>query len=140
MTTRRTFLTGCSVLATAAVLDPGALLAASPSTTRWTVPGLTAFAPEVGTRFRVLQAGVSLRLAEARAVTSPGRSSLVDGGERAFALLFLGPTDRPLTQDTYTLEHAGLGRVAMFLVPVMRQEGGVQRYEAIFNRQPGAFG
>lgn len=56
------------------------------------------------------------------------------GSPRAqpFALLFVthGPA---LGQRTYRLEHADLGVLEIFLVPVGPQAGGELGYEAIFN-------
>jgi hypothetical protein len=100
------------------------------------VPSLATFVPEVGTRFGVLQAGVTLQLVEARALSAQGRPERPANDEQPFALLFQGRADRPLTQATYALDHAALGRMAMFLVPVMRPKGGHQRYEAVFNPCP----
>ena len=142
MTTRRNFLTGCSVLAVAAALQPTHLLstpgfcALSP----FDMPGLTVFAREVGTPFRVVRAHhptVPLRLAAARSlrtVTSPHEARDDAAREHRFSLLFSGPPDLPLTQDTYTFEHAGLGRLTLFIVPVLPREESRQYYEAIFNR------
>lgn len=53
-------------------------------------------------------------------------------GMERFSLYFEGPGDRPLPQDTYTLEHEQMGAQAIFLVPVA---GGAEgyRYQAVFN-------
>jgi hypothetical protein len=52
------------------------------------------------------------------------------GGPRAepFRLVFEGPADRQLPQQTYELDHAALGPLAVFLVPTAPGE-----YEAVFN-------
>ncbi|MEW6021171.1 MAG: hypothetical protein AB1807_03415 [Pseudomonadota bacterium] len=52
--------------------------------------------------------------------------------EHHFSLGFRGPAAPQLEQGTYTLDHAVLGTLAIFLVPVGRDAGGVQ-YQAIFN-------
>lgn len=52
--------------------------------------------------------------------------------ERRFSLIFTGPLTPTLTQATYTLEHAVLGSLAIFLVPIARDARGMQ-YQAIFN-------
>jgi len=140
LTTRRTFLTGCSLLATAAVLKPGSLLAASPLQRRdpFAVPGMAIFAQEVGTTFRVLRVStpaVGLRLVEAAALPASGRPGTTVGeGEHRFSLLFSGPTDQPLTQGIHTLEHGALGRLALFLVPVCRPGRDHCLYESITDR------
>jgi len=50
-----------------------------------------------------------------------------------FALLFRGPHAPFLQQMIYHVEHAGLGKFDLFLVPVGRDQQGFQ-YEAVFNR------
>lgn len=53
--------------------------------------------------------------------------------QEVFSLLFRGPAERPLGQGICPLEHERLGRLAIFLVPVGRDEAGLL-YEAVFNR------
>jgi hypothetical protein len=48
-----------------------------------------------------------------------------------FSLLFRGPAESVLPQATYPLQHAQLGTLAIFLVPISRGADGV-RYEAVF--------
>ncbi|MFY9556232.1 MAG: hypothetical protein WAV47_16085 [Blastocatellia bacterium] len=50
-----------------------------------------------------------------------------------FSLVFLGPVNAPIEQNTYKLDHDRLGALDLFLVPIGRDKEGV-RYEAIFNR------
>ena len=47
-----------------------------------------------------------------------------------FSLLFQGPEDKPLTQDTYTIEHEKLGKFQLFVVPTRKQGN----YRATINR------
>ena len=49
-----------------------------------------------------------------------------------FSLTFLGPGDPVLPQRIYRLEHAELGSLEIFLVPVGRDARGT-RYEAAFS-------
>lgn len=145
MTTRRDFIAGCSVLAVAVAVRPVALLSATSVRTvpPLDVPGLTAFGREVGTAFQVLRSGqptTQLHLSAARGFrTAPGATVARGGagGEHQFSLLFSGPRELALTQDTYTFEHASLGQLVIFIVPVLPHEERHQYYEAIFNRHPG---
>ena len=85
------------------------------------------FAPHVGQRFALPEQGCELELIEARA--HPGEPP---AGRRApFALLFRGPAEPILDQRTYVFEHPQLGTLAIFIVPVGRDDAGI-RYEAIF--------
>ena len=49
-----------------------------------------------------------------------------------FSLVFRGPVNPWLLQATHAVEHAQLGRLELFLVPIGPDEHGM-RYEAIFN-------
>lgn len=87
---------------------------------------LETFAPHVGGGF-TLPDGTTLRLAGA----SPAGDGAAPGGRSPFSLLFCGPADRPLAQGTHELQHATLGDLALFLVPVGRA-GDELQYEAVF--------
>ena len=50
----------------------------------------------------------------------------------SFSLLFLGKTAGVLPQKTYLLNHARLGELTLFLVPIQQKADGVL-YEAVFN-------
>jgi len=80
--------------------------------------------------FRVAGDGeVDLQLVE---VSDLGPAAPVAGRRRSFSLLFRGTRDLPLGQGIHRLEHAVMGRLEMFLVPVGRDDRGML-YEAIFN-------
>jgi ribosomal protein S18 acetylase RimI-like enzyme len=55
------------------------------------------------------------------------------GGLARFSLLFQGPGDRPLPQDTYTLDHASMGQLTLFIVPVVGSSAARILYEACFS-------
>ena len=55
---------------------------------------------------------------------------------RSFSVLFRGPTDPALEQATYVLNHAELGDLPLFLVPIAADETS-RTYEAVFNRLSG---
>ncbi len=51
-----------------------------------------------------------------------------------FSLRFRGPAHPALAQDTYALDHARLGRLDIFIVPMAVAQRSFQRvYEAVFN-------
>jgi hypothetical protein len=81
------------------------------------------FAPHLDTPFRV-DGAFDVALAEV---------AEADGGagRRQFSLLFRGGPTPPLPQRIYALEHAALGRLELFLVPLGPDADG-QRYEAVF--------
>ena len=55
---------------------------------------------------------------------------------RSFSALFRGPTEPALVQATYALDHAELGELTLFLVPIAADDTG-RTYEAVFNRLSG---
>jgi len=94
------------------------------------------FARHVGEPFHI-DLGVSgrpaLQLFKVRDLGASSKSAAAGiDDERRFSILFRGPVDRPLGQETYHFEHDGIGRFALFIVP-MRPEPDGRYYEAIFN-------
>ena len=87
----------------------------------------------LGTTFRLRsEAGqVDLELIEASSLgveaREPGTSN-----RQAFSILFRGPAEPVLPQQIHALEHAALGRLDLFLVPIGPDAKGM-RYEAVFN-------
>jgi hypothetical protein len=69
---------------------------------------------------------IELKLIELREGRSTPR-------QEQFALLFCGPLATPLGQGMWPLQHATLGQLDLFLVPVGRDQEGFY-YEALFNR------
>ena len=63
------------------------------------------------------------------------RSAGCGHGGECFAVVFRGPQDRLLTQNTYEVWNRRSGAFAMFVVP-MRAVDGTPAYEALFNRLP----
>jgi hypothetical protein len=86
----------------------------------------------VGEGFRLLvpgEAGLDLRLSE---VTPLSAATSPPGSPRTpFSLLFHGPLTPWVRQATHHLEHAGLGSLDLFLVPLGPDAAGM-RYEAVF--------
>jgi hypothetical protein len=85
------------------------------------------FEPHLGSDFRIAPDGPLLVLADVE------RGPLQPGAPRPdpFSLTFTGPS--ALDQRTYSLEHAELGNLEIFLVPIGPGPDGQLRYEAVFN-------
>jgi hypothetical protein len=87
------------------------------------------FAELVDDEFRVQLDGGQffvLRLAAAVPVAAPPVC-----GRAAFSILFRGPPTPVLAEQTYAIEHAGLGRFEVSLVALGSDDVG-SRYEAVF--------
>jgi hypothetical protein len=136
MQTRRKFLRDCSLLAATTALVPAAALAQTPvspmTPPAW--PDFEQFRRQVNTAFVLRTGSQTVELVLAEAVAVPTRTS----GAEIFSLLFHGPAQSPLTQDTYAFEHPNLGRLSIFIVPVGRPRTTHGHYEAIFNRPASA--
>jgi hypothetical protein len=92
------------------------------------------FDGRVGESFEVSTDGVpavTMELTEATESTEPGGPG-PDGEERRqFSLVFRGPAGPMLPQAIYRLDHAELGELELFLVPIGPDAEGM-RYEAAF--------
>jgi hypothetical protein len=94
--------------------------------------GVDDFEPRRGEIFRMQTAGgtedlVLLEVARLSVATE------APGGRRgAFSLVFRSPLASHVPQAIYRLEHAALGALELFLVPIGPRDGGMC-YEAIFN-------
>ena len=86
----------------------------------------SAFEPHVGEAFTLWAAGVPVPLVL-------DAVSRVAGSDDSFALAFHAAA--ALGQGTYPVEHATVGRMVLFLVPVGHDASGAL-VEAVFNRSP----
>jgi uncharacterized protein DUF6916 len=79
------------------------------------------FSPHVQSKFRI-EDGPEVQLEEVRTL---GTES--DDQRAPFSIVFSGPQEQTLPQQTYKVEHDELGGFELFLVPL-----GPGRYEAVF--------
>ncbi len=86
------------------------------------------FAPHVGETFALAAEPAPVALVLESATTLADRP----GGRDPFSLLLRGPAEPVLPQAIYALDHAQLGTLEIFIVPLGVDAGGV-RYEAIFS-------
>ena len=90
------------------------------------------FLPYLHQPFRIRLEGLEPIELELVSVTESGDSPRA-GQRRPFSLQFLGPVSpKYLLQRTYALEHAQMGLLELFIVP-LGPENQRMRYEAIFN-------
>jgi hypothetical protein len=57
-----------------------------------------------------------------------------ESGKEGFSLLFRGPKETALKQDTYLIEHKELGKFSFLVVPVGTKDTRAPHYEAVINR------
>jgi hypothetical protein len=98
------------------------------------VPALSRdlFAGYIGELFLVGagQEPIALHLVDVRDLHAAHYRRAGADREQNFALLFRGPSDRQLSQDTYAFAHPWIGGFQLFIVP-MRGDAAVARYEAV---------
>jgi len=134
---RREFLKRGTLGALAAGVPLGLGLKAAGMTT--TTPtaggmGLKAFKSQLGTTFTINdQTGkVKTTLVD---VTSFASRKQAAAGKEGFSLLFRGPKDIRLQQNTYLIEHEELGMISFLIVPVLQTKNTRgPYYEAVINR------
>ena len=99
-----------------------------------TVPDLTSesFAPLTGSDFEVLLPGhdpIRLTLGEISVLEEVAAPEPIR--RVPFSLIFTGPLQPTLQQNTYDVEHPDLGIFPLFLVPI-GPAADLMRYEAVF--------
>jgi hypothetical protein len=104
-------------------------------TTRTTAGGLSmdSFRSQLGTTFLVNSEAskVMMTLVD---VTSFASRQQTAAGKEGFSLVFRGPKETTLKQDTYLIEHPELGMFSFLVVPVGTKNKRGPQYEAIINR------
>ena len=92
------------------------------------------FDGRVGESFEVSADGVpavAMELAQATEGSEPGGTGPHGEERRQFSLVFRGPAEPVLPQAIYRVDHAELGELELFLVPIGRVADGMG-YEAAF--------
>ena len=90
------------------------------------------FAKHVNTNFRIeLESLPSVEL-KLIAVTPRASEPHEQAGMERFSVLFSGPGDVFVPQQTYRVTHPEMGELEIFLVPLGKESDGF-RYEAVYN-------
>ena len=94
---------------------------------------MAAFKSQLGTSFMINHeaAKVKVKLVD---VTNLASRKQTAAGKEGFSLLFRGPQENILKQNTYLIEHAQLGMLSFLIVPVGTRDTRSPYYEAIINR------
>ena len=131
---RREFLKRGTFVALAAGV-PLSLTEKAFGTTKSTAAGLNmaAFKSQLGTSFHINHQAskVNFKLVD---VTSFASRKQTAAGKEGFSLLFRGPKETTLKQDTYLIEHEQLGMFSFLVVPVGTKDTRAPHYEAVINR------
>lgn len=104
-------------------------------TTKSTVAGLNleSFKSQLGTRFLINHQASKVKFTLVGVANFASRKQTAAGKE-GFSLLFRGPQETALEQDTYLIEHEQLGMFSFLVVPVGTKDTRAPHYEAVINR------
>jgi hypothetical protein len=93
------------------------------------IPTLEDFVAVEGSQFMVHFTDISIPLALVQAFPlppPPEREQILDFIRKTpFRLVFRGPLDTPLQQETYRLSHDRLGDLDLTVVPIRKDEEGI---------------
>ena len=94
---------------------------------------LASFKSQLGTSFLINLETTKVKAKLVNVVNFASRKQTAAGKE-GFSLLFRGPEDATLKQDTYLIEHEQLGLFSFLIVPVGTSDTRAPHYEAVINR------
>ena len=94
---------------------------------------MASFKSQLGTSFLFNHEAskVKIKLVD---VTNFASQNQTAKGKEGFSLLFRGPKEIALKQDTYLIEHEELGMFSFLIVPVGIKDTRAPHYEAVINR------
>ena len=94
---------------------------------------LAAFESQIDTTFLINHEGskVKVKLIDVTSFASPKENTT---GKEGFSLLFHGPKDKVLEQNTYLIEHEKMGMFSFLIVPIKVKNKSTPHYEAVINR------
>jgi hypothetical protein len=94
---------------------------------------MASFKSQLGTSFQINHQASKVKITLVDVANFASRKQAAAGKE-GFSLLFRGPKEIPLKQDTYLIEHDELGMFSFLVVPVGTQGTRGPYYEAVINR------
>ena len=94
---------------------------------------LAAFKSQLDTTFLINNKGSKLKV-KLVDVTNLASQKQTRAGKEGFSLVFQGPRENVLQQNTYVIEHERLGKFSFLLVPIKLKEETGRSYEAVINR------
>lgn len=94
---------------------------------------MAAFRSQLGTSFTINDETVKVKVTLVD-VTNLASRKQTAAGKEGFSLLFRGPRETILKQNTYLIEHTKLGMLSFLVVPVGARDTRSPYYEAVINR------
>ena len=94
---------------------------------------MASFKSQLGTSFLMNHQASKVKMTLVAVANFASRKQTAAGKE-GFSLLFRGPKETTLEQDTYVIEHEELGMFSFLVVPVRTKDMRTPHYEAVINR------
>lgn len=94
---------------------------------------LASFKSQLRTNFLINHQASKVKI-ELVNVTNFASKKQTAAGKEGFSLLFRGPQEATLKQNTYLIEHEELGMFSLLVVPVGTKDKRAPHYEAVINR------
>ena len=94
---------------------------------------MASFKSQLGTSFQINHQASKVKITLVDVTNFASRKQAAAGKE-GFSLLFRGPKETTLKQDTYVIEHEQLGMFSFLVVPVGTKDTRGPHYEAVINR------
>jgi hypothetical protein len=94
---------------------------------------MAAFKSQLGSSFLINHEASKVKIKLVDVANFASRQQTAAGKE-GFSLLFRGPQEATLKQDTYLIEHEQLGMFSFLIVPVRTRDMRAPHYEAVINR------
>ena len=94
---------------------------------------MASFKSQLGTSFHINHQASKVKITLVDVANFASRKQAAAGKE-GFSLLFRGPKETTLKQDTYLIEHEQLGLFSFLIVPVGTKDTRGPHYEAVINR------
>ena len=92
-----------------------------------------AFESQLNTKFLINQEAAKVAVTLVN-VTNLASKKETKTGKEGFSLVFRGPKETALQQNTYVIEHEQLGMFSFLIVPIRTRDDRAAHYEAVINR------
>ncbi len=92
-----------------------------------------AFESQLHTKFQINQGASKVTVMLVDVANFASRKQ-TEAGKEGFSLVFRGPKDMTLKQNTYLIEHEKLGMFSFLIVPIKTKDNRAAHYEAVINR------
>ena len=91
-----------------------------------------AFESQLNTKFLINQEASKVPVTLVKVTNIAPKEYQTD--KEGFSLVFSGPKETALQQNTYVIEHEKMGMFSFLIVPIRTRDNRTEHYEAVINR------